>query len=208
MANAIETQTMALGGVFQAAVVVDELAKHGSAELCDLETAINAVLNLEPKSYAEVFGDVASIRKGLNALSNLFAKNNDGVSKEVVQYAMALIAVQGKIEKRQDLMNSLSLGLNRVIDQRDYFNDNVHESVIGAAAQCYQNSVSKLKFRIRVMGNPKHLQDERIADRVRTLLLFGVRSAILWRQSGGRRWHFLVNRQKIAQAAKDLSDMA
>lgn len=43
----------------------------------------------------------------------------------------------------------------------------------------------------------RHLQDSRNADKVRALLLAGIRSAMLWRQLGGRRWQLLFSRRKL-----------
>ena len=38
------------------------------------------------------------------------------------------------------------------------------------------------------------LQQEATAAKVRALLFAGIRSARLWRQLGGRRWHLLTKR--------------
>jgi high frequency lysogenization protein len=45
-----------------------------------------------------------------------------------------------------------------------------------------------------VTGNPTYLQNTATADKVRALLLAGIRAAILWRQVGGQRWHLLFKR--------------
>jgi high frequency lysogenization protein len=39
---------------------------------------------------------------------------------------------------------------------------------------------------------------------IRASLLAGIRAAILWRQTGGKRWQLLLNRKKIAQLANQL----
>jgi high frequency lysogenization protein len=204
----LENQTLALAGVFQAASLVDQLAKSGNLETDLLENSIRSILNLDPSSFEDVFNGRESIEFGLTALSKALAKNGNGVSREVLQYAMAIIAVQNKVEKRPDLMEKLSKGLDRAVSQREYFNEYLHESVISSIAQCYQDSVSQLSFRIRVTGNPAHLQNPKVAEKVRALLLFGVRCTILWRQSGGRRWHLMINRQKIKHTANELLDVA
>jgi high frequency lysogenization protein len=208
MTSKLENQTLALAGVFQAALLVDQLAKSGSIEVELLENSIRSILNLEPSSFEDVFNGRDNISVGLNVLSKALAKNGHGVSREVLQYAMAIIAVQNKIEKRQDLLDTLSKGLDRAVTQKSYFNEYLHESVVSSIAQCYQDSISQLSFRIRVTGNPTHLQNPKTAEKVRILLLFGVRCALLWRQSGGRRWHFMLNRQKIKHTANRLLDVA
>src|SRR5690606_37583303 len=66
-----------------------------------------------------------------------------------------------------------------------------------ALAQLYQDSISKLSFRIQVKGLPEHLQNKRVADRIRARRLAGIRSAQLWHQLGGRRWHLFFYKKRI-----------
>ena len=69
----------------------------------------------------------------------------------------------------------------------------------------YQDTLSKLRFRIKVTGSAQHLQDSANADIIRALLLAGIRSAFLWRQLGGRRWKLLLNRRRLLFASQNLS---
>ncbi|MDO6805406.1 DUF489 family protein, partial [Wenyingzhuangia sp. 1_MG-2023] len=66
-------------------------------------------------------------------------------------------------------------------------------------------TLSNLSFRIHVTGDPMHLQNEHTANKVRALLLSGIRAAILWRQVGGRRWHLLLRRKQYLNALAQLS---
>lgn len=208
MTTTLENQTLALAGIFQSAYFVDQLAKNGSVDSTALSHMVESVLNLEPDSYEGVFGGRSNLEQGLKVLERSLNKTGQGLSREVLHYAMSIIAVQGKLSKRDDLMNELSKGLDRAVSQKQYFDDYLHESVIASVATCYQNSVSQLSFRIRVTGNPTHLQNPKIAEKVRTILLFGVRCALLWRQSGGRRWQLMIHRQKIKATANQLLDVA
>ena len=208
MAVSDKNQVLALSGVFQAAFLVDKLAKEGRIDKSLLEHSVKTILNLNPASYDELFPDAQIFEAGTEKLISALSKNGQGLNKEVLQYAMSIITVQGKLAKRSDLMAELATGLDRAVDQQAYFNDYLHESILGSTASCYQTSVSKLNFRIRVTGNPTHLQDTKIADQVRTLLLYGVRCAILWRHAGGHRWHFLTSRTRLHRAAQGLSQLA
>jgi len=55
-----------------------------------------------------------------------------------------------------------------------------------------------------VSGEHGHLANPVIAAKVRAALLAGIRSAVLWRQLGGRRWQLLFSRGKIARTAAEL----
>jgi len=43
-----------------------------------------------------------------------------------------------------------------------------------------------------------------LANKIRTLLLAGIRAAVLWRQMGGNRWQLLFSRKDIINDAKML----
>jgi high frequency lysogenization protein len=43
-----------------------------------------------------------------------------------------------------------------------------------------------------------HLKNDHTACRIRAVLFAGVRAAVLWRQVGGKRWHLLFHRKRIA----------
>lgn len=208
MSQQQRNQTLALAGVFQAATAVDKLAREGRIEPELLSAMVESVLNLNPESFDDIFKGTNNLTLGLNTLTYALAKHGHGVSKDVLQYGMSIITAQTKLSKRADLMNALSTGLNRAVDQHAYFNDFLHESVISSTATTYQNSVSKLDFRIRIIGNPTYLQNNRVADQVRSILLFGVRCAFLWRQQGGRRWQLLTSRSALLREAKALSRVA
>ena len=53
-------------------------------------------------------------------------------------------------------------------------------------------------------GDQGYLQQARIANQVRALLLAGIRSATLWRQVGGSRWQLIFQRKKLAQTVDRL----
>ena len=48
-----------------------------------------------------------------------------------------------------------------------------------------------------VKGEPPHLQNPDNINKIRALLLAGIRSAMLWRQVGGLRRHIIFNRRKL-----------
>lgn len=197
-------QVMALAGVFQAAILVEQLARQGRAESDELALCIRSVLNLNPASVEDVYEGVGGVHTGLQGLRDVLSRRGGGISAEVMRYAMGILHAQRKLAARDDLMDALGKSLERAVEQYRYFGDPLHESVFGAAAHCYQQSVSKLNFRIRVMGNPTYLQNPHTANQVRAVLLFGIRSAHLWQQQGGRRWHILLRRGKLYDSAQQL----
>lgn len=204
MSNRFSDQTIALAGVIQAAILVDKLARKGLIDADELSTAVGSIMNDNPASVIDVFGGVPNLRVGLTGLRAVLEQNSTGVTKDVLRYAMSLLHLEAKLRKQPDLLQKLDQLLARSKDQANYFESNTHDAVIGSLGTAYSESISKLDFRIQVMGNPTLLQDERIASRIRTLLLFGIRSAVLWQQKGGKRWHFLWYRRRLQRTAKEI----
>ena len=55
-----------------------------------------------------------------------------------------------------------------------------------------------------VNGHGGHLQNPRVANKIRALLLAGIRATLLWYQVGGSRWGLLWSRKKYLQSAQGL----
>jgi len=89
--------------------------------------------------------------------------------------------------QRLDNMQQLSL------DDPDLANPDLIHQLSGL----YKETLSTLPFRIQVTGEANFLKNEELADKIRAVLLTGIRSAVLWYQSEGRRWHLLIGRKKI-----------
>ena len=120
-----------------------------------------------------------------------------------MRYALSIIHLESRLRKNGHMMNQLGESIQASVRQADHFHI-THESVIGNLADTYKQTLSTLSFRIKVAGNPQILQNSHNANKVRALLLAGIRAAILWRQVGGRRWHLLFNRKRYIKDAQGL----
>ena len=76
------------------------------------------------------------------------------------------------------------------------------EAVIANFASIYSDIISPLGTKINITGTPSHLQQKAVQQKIRALLLAGVRAAILWRQVGGKRRHLVFRRKELIQIAK------
>lgn len=204
MAFTTKDQTLGLAGVLQSAVLVDKLARNGSIDTDEIKIAISAIFNTSPDSPIDVFGSIGNLYTGLSGLRQMLSKEGKGVSPEVIRYGMSILHIANKIKGNRNLLGNLSDGIEKARSQGEYFADHTHESVIGSLANTYMDNISKLNFRVQVTGNPTYLQSDTVASQVRALLLFGIRSAMLWQQMGGHRWHFLFKRSAMLKATKEL----
>ena len=71
-------------------------------------------------------------------------------------------------------------------------------------AKLYQDRISTLSYRIQVQGRLENLRNDNIANRIRTLLLGGISSAVLWYQLGGRRWRLVFYRKRVQGTAVNI----
>ena len=193
-----QRQTLALAGVFQAAHLVHELATRGMVDQHTFETSISSILVTDPDTTADIYsGDFSNLRTGANTLRKVLQKD-DSVDASVLRYAMGILVLNTKAAKSPAMLTAIGQRLDAVKLQAMHFN-NTHENVLAALASIYQDTLSTFSFRIQVQGNPTILQQSGNADKIRALLLAGIRSAMLWSQSGGKRWKLLFSRKKILQ---------
>lgn len=198
-----QRQTLALAGVFQVAHLVHDLATRGMVEQLTFETSIGSILVTDPESTVDIFGgDFFNLRTGAVTLRKVLLKE-DGVHPNVLRYAMGILVLNTKLAKQPSMLTAIGQRLDAIKSQAQHFNP-THENVLAALAGLYQDTLSTLSFRIQVQGDPNVLQQAGNADKIRSLLLAGIRSAMLWSQSGGKRWKLLFSRKKILQDLNSL----
>ena len=79
--------------------------------------------------------------------------------------------------------------------------DKEHENITAALADLYTRTISDIGPKIMIQGEQTHLANPKNAAKIRTLLLAGIRAALLWRQAGGNRWKLLLERRKLQRQA-------
>lgn len=204
MSHTLSDRCLALAGLFQSARLVKEFAHTGQADSAEREPLIRSLLVTDPDSTAEVYGGVTPMRTGLEALIERLDGNKPQAGDlEPTRYVISLMHLARKLQRRRDLMDILSQGIEQAKHQAEYFSP-IHENVIAALADLYQSTVSTLTPRIMVQGDPAILASQDNQNWIRALLLAGIRSAVLWEQSGGSRWQLLFKRKGLLQAARSL----
>lgn len=196
--------TLALAGVFQAATLVDQIAKTGYLQTDAQKALIQTLFVTNPGNTLEVYGNnPANLEVGLRALGDALVQQGNSNHADVLRYVLGLQHIQKKLLARQDMLNTISTRLQQTQHQSEHFGI-AHENVMANLADIYSDTISTFKFRIQVMGDFNYLQQARIANQVRALLFAGVRSATLWRQVGGTRFQMLLKRKKIVETAQKL----
>jgi high frequency lysogenization protein len=193
---------IALAGVFQAASLAAKIAESGTAESESVEASIHSLFKINADSAEDVYGGLRGVELGLRLIQRqLGDKQTDNVV--VTQYVIALLHLEGKLRKQPAMLEQIKEGIQLADLRMDHF-PLLHTNIIAQLADIYSNSISTLKPRIMIQGDPLHLQNPDNVNRIRALLLSGIRSAILWRQCGGGRFQVIFNRKKLAEEARRL----
>lgn len=196
----LQEQLVALGGLFLCTNLVHKLAHSGQINDASLEQALNTLLVTNPQSTLDVYGgDDYALRDGYRTLQTALLRDSHNLPRESLRYALALLSLEQQFARRDDLLQLTGERLQRISQQAELLGI-TSAGVVGACADLYSDTISTFNQRIQVHGEMRFLQQEATAAKIRALLLAGIRSARLWRQLGGKRWHFVFKRSAMLQA--------
>ncbi|GAB6387987.1 high frequency lysogenization protein HflD [Stutzerimonas marianensis] len=196
----LQEQLIALGAVFEAAALVDRIARTGQAPNAAMASLLGSLLVREEKPALDIYGgDDLNLREGYRALVGALERDTSSLQREPLRYALAMIGLERQLDKRSDMLQVIGSRLDQIQAQADHFGL-THENVIASFGGLYQDTLSTFRQRIQVQGDMRHLQQPDNAAKIRALLLAGIRAARLWRQLGGHRWQMIFSRRKMLDA--------
>lgn len=192
---------IALAGVCQAAALVQSIARKGSADAQAVEASISSILVTAPDSPQQVYGSLPNLLVGFSTLVAQLDNESRHKDAEITRYVASILSLERKLSKHPTALNDLGERISHVQRQLGHV-DFEHSQIMSSLASVYTDVVSPLAPKIQIAGNQQHLSSSSNQHKVRALLLAGVRSAVLWRQMGGKRRHILFNKSQILKAAK------
>lgn len=207
----LRERVLALAGLFQAARLVQQLAREGRTDTEAFRASTHSILMLDAASTDEVYGGARGLALGLTFLRDKLTGNADPKDMEIAKYVIAMLQLETALKRRPEVTDAIRNGVEAADAQMAFFEgdgeeESVHPRLVEKLAELYTQTLSTLTPRIMVNGEQGYLATPLIAAKVRTALFAGIRSAVLWRQLGGSRWQLLIGRAKIAaQAAGILS---
>ena len=195
-------KTIALAGVYQAAACAHELAQSGAVSRRDcFAGSINSLFVVDPDSTPAVFNnDMNRVALGLRTLIKSF--NKDKAYLNIIKYVLTLLNLQSKFINNDAMVRQVEHG----IQQAGHLGSlDEHESaIIEILAATYSKTISQLQPRVIIAGQPYHLKNKEVTERIRAVLLAGIRSALLWKQVGGSHLQLLFKRKAYIHEAEQL----
>ena len=200
----IRNRTIAFAGIFQASALVQQLAWTGKFAHKDAIISIESLLAIDASSIRDIYKNLVALQYGLETLLRVIeAKNKQPRDQEIARYVLALIHLERCLIKRNDLLSVIQKGILKVQAQVEHF-PITHDNIMANLAGIYTDTLSTFAFRIHIAGEQNYLSNTNNTNKIRTLLLAGIRAAVLWRQMGGNRWQLLFSRKDIINDAKML----
>ncbi|MDC0662034.1 high frequency lysogenization protein HflD [Marinobacter sp. SS21] len=207
MSRSLQDQTLALAGICQATALVQQIAHTGRCADSSLETSLRSLFATAPDSTLGVYGELKDLREGLATLANVLSEQSQRQEVEILRYTLNLMHLESKLNRNRDMLDIIGSRIDQARHTADHFGYS-HSNLISNLASIYTDTISTLRPRIQVTGDPNVLRIDENAAKIRALLLAGIRSAVLWRQTGGRRWQLIFTRRKTVVSAKALAEQA
>ncbi len=207
MEHTLQNRVIGLGGAYQASSLVWSIAWEGRYEPASFAASLGSLFALQAESAEAVFGGLAGLRLGLEALIEALTKPAEHRVRETTRYVISLIHLERKLGRVPQNQTAIRSGIEQTQALLAHY-EPTHINIVHRLAEIYRTAVSSLGPRILVRGEPAILQDADQAARIRAALLAGLRSTILWRQAGGRRWRLIVERRRGLEVARALLERA
>jgi len=200
----MKERALAFAGLTQACKLVRQIADTGDAETAPLTVCIDTLFHFDAESVEAVYGGAAGLRPGLRAMVDQL---DGGTARD--QMLLKLIASVLRVERSysagRGVPEKVKQGLEQIARQREHWGP-THPTVLSRLGELYASTISELRPRIMVQGNPVYLSQPPVVAEIRAILLCGLRSAVLWRQLGGNQWDLYLRRAQLLSAARSWLD--
>ena len=201
MTNHKNNQVLAFEAMCQCAQLVHNLARTGTIDNQQWQVCINSLLITDPDNAQDIYPNSSDLFLGYKTMIEQLSDSGNNRNIEITKYIAGLIALERKLMKSQRSLASMGQRVDQVKRQLHHFTID-DPAVIANLASIYSDIISPLGSKIKITGTPAQLQQKLVQEKIRALLLAGVRAAVLWRQVGGKRRHLLLARKELIQNAQ------
>ncbi len=210
--NSLQDRVLALSGIFQAARLVQQLARQGRADPQPFAASVQSLLQIDAADTAAVYGGARGVSLGLKLLHEKLGGDAGARDLEMAKYVISMLQLEAALRRRPEVVDAIRQGIDAIKAQTGAIEDETDNTVpaqlLEKVAELYTRTLSTLTPRIMVTGEQGHLANRLVAASVRAALFAGIRSVVLWRQLGGNRWQLLLSRRRLAaEAASRLEAM-
>ena len=209
MTAPIDQRILALAGLIQALQQVRRVAETGYCEPTILRTALDSVFRIDADSTVAVFGGQEQLIGGLRFLKNHLT--NQRSEEALARLSLVVFQLERRFSRDTATLSKVAQGVRSVGAIANQTGDSTHPQVLTALAELYVETISHLRPRVMVQGNPRYLSQPQSVAQIRSLLFAALRAVVLWRQLGGSLWDFFLHKRAMMTAvaqrlSHDLND--
>ena len=199
----MDDRVLALAGLAQALRQVRRIAETGQADAAVLVTSLDSVFRIDAASPEAVYGGAREVRPGLLLLRDYLS--NQGSDTQLPKLALAVTQLERRFSADDAVGEAVHEGILAIKPRAEQLGSS-HPEVLSALGSLYAETVSHLRPKVMVQGNPHYLGQADIVAEIRAILLAALRSAVLWRQMGGSAWDIFLRRRAMQQAIEGWLD--
>ena len=193
----MDDRVLALAGLAQALRQVRRIAETGQADAAVLATSLDSVFRIDAATPEDVYGGAREVRPGLLLLRDYLS--NQGGDTQLPKLALAVTQLERRFSADDAVGEAVHEGILAIKPRAEQLGSS-HPEVLSALGSLYAETVSHLRPKVMVQGNPHYLGQADIVAEIRAILLAALRSAVLWRQMGGSAWDIFLRRRAMQQA--------
>lgn len=202
--NSLTDQTITLAAICQASYGVQKVSRSGQIDDSQLEVMLNSIMITSPENTLAVYGnDLSCLKNGLTTLVDHLGNQSKTKDPELTRYVVNLLSLQQRLAKKPRKLAELGERITQCQRQLAHY-DIISDTLVASLASIYSDIISPLGSPIQIAGEPSILKQPSNQHKIRALLLAGIRSAVLWRQVGGKRRNILFARSKLVDEAQRL----
>ncbi len=195
-----QSSTLALAAVCQAAALVQQVSRTSIDNKVAEETSLGSILVVDASSTDTIFGSLGNLTLGFRTLTHQLGGRPIDKDAEVTRYIAGILGLERKLARNKQALSELGKRIEQLQRQTSLYDVNSSQMTSNMAS-VYADIISHIGPRIQVAGNPTILKQPAVQEKVRALLLAGIRAAVLWRQLGGKRRQIMFGRKRILRDA-------
>ncbi|MBU3827060.1 MAG: lysogenization regulator HflD [Candidatus Anaerobiospirillum merdipullorum] len=212
--SSVVNETLALAALFQACTQIHRVARTGYVDPYATAAVIRGLIITNPQSCEDIYPS-NQLLVGYRQLAASFSSQAGDKSAETIEITKDAFKVMG-LELTIERNNAIFDKLGRDIDSLrtsilgrypDYESGKpeivLSQDCLHDFSELYQSLISPNFPRLMIYGEETYLSRVENQEMIRSLLLSGIRSCVLWRQLGGRRRYLFFRRKAIVQQARN-----
>lgn len=209
----IRSESIALAALFQCCTQINRIAHTGYCDEQAVSTLFRALLVTDPNTIDDIY-KISELKTGFRGLIEGFSAEGitDNSANELVKLAMQVISLTDRIVRNTSLYNRLSNEIDKLKDQiekacPDFLEGKtsvvLSKENVEKFAQLYQSLISPNFSKLLIFGEERFLSSTENQNRIRALLLAGIRAVVLWNQVGGKKLYLMFRRKEIVSFASE-----